>query len=270
MRVRRDVQLLELLPKQSPANDSPKKSWKGDLHAVKQGKLQFAVLAKRHRALMCAIARPWLGRCPPNVGLEDLAQEILLEVWQAIEVWDSERGTPLLNYVRGRIRHRMLAFTHKLIRGSEKDGRYLLQQIIEEKVVKVYGAGEHPEQLDFVPVTLPVDDDCDVAQLAALVVGGLPSKQARVVAGLLTGEQTDSVTERVYGSKCKLQRKAALRAFAAATALVHSSGEPEENGQRTKETHAHQSTTCSRSKENFSAAGSSRQQATCASHLGQG
>lgn len=237
MRVRRDVAVLGLLAQREPENDVPlPKTWSNDLLAVQRGKMPFAVLAKRHKALVREVARPWMSRCSSNVGPEDLAQELLLEVWRAIEVWDADRGVPLQAYVRRRMHHRMLAYTHRLKRGREKDLRFLAQQIIEEKVVVVHSGSPDDQVVMFEPVA-PADDDRDVAQVAALVVGGLPSKQARVVAGLLAGEQSDTVTARVYGSKCKRPRKAALRAFAAAAALVDSSsGDPEDHAQRT-ETH---------------------------------
>lgn len=216
------------VPVSEPTRRLQSHSWPDDLLATKAESLKFEVLVKRHKPLLRQIGRPWMSRCPANVGLEDVHQELLLEVWLAVQAWDPLRGVPIDSYVGLRMRNRLLAFTHKLMRGQEKDSRFLAQQIIEEKVVIIHGRRVVEDIPDgpplFIPVSEPVEDDRDVGRLAALVVGGLPSKQARVVAGLFAGEQTDSVTERVYGRKCKRQRKAALRAFAAAAALVESSG----------------------------------------------
>lgn len=221
------------------------KRWSDDLKATQEGRLSFDKLARRHAGIIRSIAKPWGGRCPANVGSDDLGQEILLEVWQALESWDPERGVPLNAFVRLRIRNRLLAYTHRLVRSTQKDHRFLSQQIIEEKVVAIAGRGARSSTgettLGYEAVTLPPSEESmDVRALAARVIGGLPSKQARVLVGVLTGETTESVTVRVYGSKCKRPRKAALRALAAAATLVESSGAVPEVVGIERKIHGHQ------------------------------
>lgn len=215
------------------------KSWTAELAAVQSGAMPLDVLIRRHRSLIRQIVTPWVSRCPSDVGVDDLYQEALVEIWQAIKLWDSARGIPLKNYVRIRIRHRLHAYTERLKRGREKDSRFLQQQLVEERVIVAHqSTGERYEAVG----DLPFETGQVAKRTAALVVGALPSKQANVVAGILGGESADSVTSRVYG-KCKRQRKAALRALAAATALVSSStaGGPKHlNAQRTEANVTHE------------------------------
>lgn len=208
--------------------------WDADLAAVQERRLKFDVLVKRHGSLIRLLTRSWASRCPAHVGPDDLFQEAVLESWEAIEAWDPARGVPLPKYVRLRIRYRLHAYTDKLKRGREKDTRFLLQQIIEERVIVSNKA--NGEVYEAVGESL-YETGRLAKRTAALVVGGLPSKQANVVAGLLNGEASEAVANRVYGS-CKRQRKAALRAIAAATALVSSSaagGPKPTNAQRTED-----------------------------------
>jgi DNA-directed RNA polymerase specialized sigma24 family protein len=200
-----------------------------DLEAVQRGAMTFGAFAKRHKPLIAAVVRPWRFRCGAMVGADDLAQELLLAVWKAICEWDEARGVPLPKFVRLAMWNKIRGYTTKLVRKHEKDIRYLSQQIIEEKVIVLRRSQHEGDDNDFgsntfEPVSAPHDvDQVDVTRIAARIVGRLPSKQARVVAGLLGGESADVMTQRVYGTKCKVQRKAALRAISAAHALVQSS-----------------------------------------------
>lgn len=209
-------------PKKSRALSQ--KTWSQDLMAVHGGTLGFEVLARRHAGLAKHLAGPWCSRCPAMVGEDDLIQEIWIEVWKGLCDWEPERGVPIAPYIRGRIHFRLLAHTKKLIRSRAKDVRYLREMIIEEKVVFVAGraldgAGASGEWTT-VSEPAPMDDWMDWTAAAARLVGGMTAKQASVIAGLLNEEVSESVTARVYGSKCLRPRKAALRAMAAATVLV--------------------------------------------------
>lgn len=205
------------------------RSFGADLEAVQRGTMPFATLAKRHKKLIAAAVRPWLYRCTPNVGAEDLAQELLLEVWRALTGWSPDYGVPLVKFVRLCMHNKLRGFTHKLVRKRRHDIRYLSQQIIEEKVIMMRMDRNSDELAnttlgEFEAISPPFDErNVDATRIAARIVGGLPSKQARVVAAVFVGESADVATQRVYGSKCKGQRKAALRAVAAAQALVLSS-----------------------------------------------
>lgn len=207
-----------------------KRDWTSDLDAVQRGLLPFATLAKRHRPLIRTMIRSWAARCPTAFGgPEDLIQEVLLEIWMAIEKWEPNRA-PLKHFVRIAVHNRLRSLIHKHKKRAERDGRFLTLQIVEEKVVVMHDRASlrsycddsaAPASYEAVvpPETL---EQFDAARVAARVVGGLPSKQARVVVGIVLGESADSVTSRVYGSRCMRPRKAALRAFAAAQALVES------------------------------------------------
>jgi len=214
--------------------------WSRDLIEVQRGRMKFDQLTRDHAGLIASIARPWLSRLPADEGLDDLKQETLWELWRAIKCWDPARGVPLSNFVRNRIHYRLLSHTHKVLRKRSKDIRYLEQQIIEEKVVFVpsRGGGDSynpDEDRDrYISVTPPPTEAMfDSPAKAARVVGRLPSKQARVVVGVLHGEPTEVVTSRVYGSKCRRPRKAALRALSAAVALAES-GDYDESDERTR------------------------------------
>lgn len=202
-------------------------SWARDLAAVQEGRLDFRELVRKHSGLAVLIVRPWLSRCPANVGEDDLVQELWIEVWRAVSVWDPSRSVPLANYVRGRMRNRLLGYTHQLRRSRDKDVRFLQQQIIEEKVVVACGGFHDAGRVEsYLAIEAPLPEEhFDVRLRAAQVIGALPSKQASVVAGICIGAGTDVVTRDAYGSRCKRPRKAALRAMAAALELVQSTAE---------------------------------------------
>ena len=249
--------------------------WASDLMATHRGELPFAVLERRHLGLLRTIVRPWCSRLPaPNIGPDDLLQLARIEMWLGVSRWDAQYGVPIQSYVRMRINKKLLTDTDKQLKRYRKGESFLAQQIVEEKVIVVHTARTSDSEgaQRFVSVCVPdeaPEAPFDPARVAAYVVGGLPSKQARVVAGLFVGEQTETVTQLVYGSKCKRPRKAALRAFAAATALVHSSNDA---AQRTtkEDDHSNESST----EEVFATrrARSSRKAGKVddASHLGEG
>lgn len=208
------------------------RSFGADLEAVQRGSMPFATLAKKHKKLIAAAVRPWLSRCSANVGADDLTQELLLEVWRALTEWSPDYGVPLVKFVRVCMFNKLRGHTHMLVRKRLHDIRYMSQQIIEEKIVMLrynrLGDGDcffgYSKAAEFEAVCQPFDErNFDATRIAARIVGGLPSKQARVVAAVFVGESADVATRRVYGAKCKGQRKAALRAVAAAQALVQSS-----------------------------------------------
>lgn len=251
--------------------------WSLDLGAAHRGEMKFDELLRRHFGLVRTMVRPWLSRCPSaNVGPEDLVQEALVEIWIGVSNWDRQYGVPIQSYVRMRVNDKLHSFTDKLLKRHAKYPSFLAQQIIEEKVIIVPSRSSDEMAAKFVTVTVPDEASeapLNVGRAAAFVVGGLPSKQARVVAGLLLGEETESVTQLVYGSKCKRPRKAALRAFAAATALVHSSSRgvlPNDAAQRTKEDAQSNESSAEEVVETTCRRGFRKAQVDSSAHLGEG
>lgn len=198
-------------------------SWGGDLEAVQRGDLDFSVFARRHAGVINSLIKHWVSRCPLSVTLGDLEQETLLVIWKSIRDWKPERKVPLKSWVRIQVRWRLLRMTSLLIKGVEKEQRFLFQQVVDERVVRRFAGNQNIETNKlYEAITLPdFETNSDVTNLLRFVIGHLPARQAQVIAGLCVGEDLDTATARVYGPIVR-HRRVALRAVAAASGLVES------------------------------------------------
>jgi len=210
------------------------KTFAADLEACRDGTLEFSELMRRHRGLMIREIRRWEKRCNGLAGIEDLAQESWIEVWRSLGVFDPSRGVPLVAFVRRRFYYRLLSLSDRLVKARRKDVRYLNHQIVSEKVVVRRMAAENDNGSVNSLITIepsPGEEWLDQHTLAARVIGGLPSRQARVVVGVCQGASAESIGTEVYGHGCKRPRKAVLRAIAAARSLVDSPSSPRKKAQ---------------------------------------
>lgn len=185
--------------------------------------MSFDMLMQKHRSLVRTLAKPWAKRCMAYVSLSDLEQEVWITAWKAIAEWDPSRSDMKLGtYVRQQIHYRLLRYTAVLVKERYKESKFLMHQIIEEHVVVVSRSADADSEstVSYEAVAPDLHEaTCDARRLAARVIGALPSKQARIVASVVNGQETHVIAEQVYGPK-KRRRKAALRAIAAALTLV--------------------------------------------------
>ncbi len=79
----------------------------GDLNALRAGLIGFEVVAQKARPMLSGYAEKVLWRYVKwgqrHIDREDIVQDMLIEMWRAVDEWDSERGTPLLKFVNYRI-----------------------------------------------------------------------------------------------------------------------------------------------------------------------
>ena len=200
-----------------------------DLEACRSGQMTFDRLFATHAGIFRLIARKWVVRCPQTVTEDDLLQELRIETWRSLREYDPARGVPLASYVRLNLKNKMMVTERNLGRAKALELRYLRHQIVEEKVVEIVvrqdvslddGQETAPK---YESVTPPwPEEQSEVIRKASRVVGRLPSAPARVIAGILTGEDSEVAARRVYGAGCKQPRKCALRALSMAAELIQS------------------------------------------------
>lgn len=83
-------------------------NWAADLSALRAGSLSFDEFAARHVSRFGRWARHFYERWPLRaLDPDDLAQEGMIEAWQAVDRWDPSRGVSLVRFVEYRVGERM-------------------------------------------------------------------------------------------------------------------------------------------------------------------
>jgi RNA polymerase sigma factor (sigma-70 family) len=79
-----------------------------DLMALRTGELNFSRFVFLHSVRFRRWAKYFFQRWPSvGIDVDDLAQEGLIEAWQAVDRWDPERGVSIRKFVEYRIGERM-------------------------------------------------------------------------------------------------------------------------------------------------------------------
>lgn len=97
-------------------------NWRADLSALRDGGLTFDTFATRHGDRFHRWARYFFERWPQRaIGADDLAQEAMIEAWQAVDKWDPSRGVPIDRFVEYRVGERMTREIHRVNGWPRKD-----------------------------------------------------------------------------------------------------------------------------------------------------
>ena len=188
--------------------------WAADLRAVRAKEMNFRAFAARHDGIVTRIAGPWENRGGSFAGRDDLKQEVLIEIWRAIVEWESERAIPLDSYVRLRIRNRLLAMTHRIVKGRGLEHRAFTEQELSGNARNGSMVRKGVDGTDFAEIVL------DSPSVAARVVGSLSGADAALVAALINGASLDVAARKAYGRVLGV-RESLRRAADAADAATH-------------------------------------------------
>lgn len=163
-------------------------TWNGDLGRLRDGAITFAYFSARHAGIVRRLALPWSRRCPNRLDLDDACQEVLLEVWRAVEDWDETRGVPLHAYVRTKVRFRLLGMTDRLLKGLDVEAKYIRQNGRKDDGVADENA-------------TAADDAASMKRRLAVVVGSLDGAAAELVMSIVEGGELETVRREVYAGR---------------------------------------------------------------------
>lgn len=159
-------------------------SWTDDLLRLRSGELAFDVYARRHKGILRRLGAKWVQRCPRDIAHDDAAQEVLLAVWNAVESWQCEREMSLPNWVRAKVRFRLLFLTDKALKDRNRESRYLA------------ATGRRDDGVS--DGALALDDVVDAGRRFASMIGSLSTDEADLVCELAHGTSLAEVSCVVY------------------------------------------------------------------------
>lgn len=205
------------------------RTWRRDLEAVHKNEQPFKCLMA-HKGLIEKLVQPWWGRYRQFGFLcfDDLKQEAWIAVLRAVRSWQPERDPNISGWVERSVNLWLLRLGHDYSRTSERDSRFLRSMLAEEKVIRLAPTGD-PSERKYEAVSQPVREDrLDVERMVEHMLDTLTLSQATLIKAVVRGDSVQVAANDVYGSHCKHPRKAALRAIAAAHAVVKCSAAHEE------------------------------------------
>ena len=182
-------------------------SWESELMDLREGREPFARFARRHAGRFARWARAVLGGRARALGHvvseEDLAQEMLLACWRAVDAWDPTRcsraGVPVplarfVDYQVGRAGQREAERALVWLRRGAPGAPFPVH--VED--IAALAERRQPDA----PAALPAD----LAAHAAMTAEALGGLVGDVVAGVAAGLSLDQVAARLYADRPRARR----------------------------------------------------------------